>query len=58
MDLKATDSPRTILDSDSGMKLRNVPTNQLNKSSRKVGIKNPKQKVAVALKYKGFGKTI
>lgn len=55
MDFKPTSSPKSLLDSDTGMKLKNVLANQLNKSARKVGIKNPKQKVAVMLKYKGFG---
>lgn len=33
-----------------GSKLLDKPSNSLNKSSRKVGIKNPKQKQAVAIK--------
>lgn len=37
-----------------GKTLKNKPANSLNKSSRKVGIKNPKQKMAVAIKYKKF----
>ena len=47
------DDSTEIVDA-TGKTLKNKPANTLNKSARKVGIKNPKQKIAVALKYKKF----
>lgn len=51
-DLEGMDAT-TMVDA-TGKKLKDKPPNQLNKTSRKVGVQNPKQRKAVAIKYKKF----